>query len=37
MHEEEAYAIRHFNIFINLREEVEQISDFLVRTKILPL
>ena len=35
---EEAYATRHFStILISLSVEVEQISDFLVHAKILPL
>ena len=38
MHVEEAYATWHFStILISLRVEVAQISDFLVRAKILPL
>ena len=36
MHVEEAYATWHFSIvLISLRVEVVQISDFLVRAKIL--
>ena len=38
MHVEEAYATWYFSIIlISLRIEVEQISDFLVLAKILPL
>ena len=38
MHVEEAYATWHFSIIlISLRVEVAQISDFLVRAKIMPL
>ena len=38
MHVEEAYATWHFSlIFISLKVEVAETSDFLVHTKILPL
>ena len=38
MHEEKTYATGYFSIIlISLRVEVEQISDFLVHAKILPL
>ena len=38
MHVEEAYATWYFSIIlISLRVEVEQVSDFLVLAKILPL
>ena len=38
MHVEDAYATWYFSIIlISLRVEVEQISDFLVHAKILPL
>ena len=38
MHVEEAFATWHFSIIsISLRVEMAQISDFLVRAKILPL
>ena len=38
MHVEEVYATWHFSIIlISLRVEVAQISDYLLRAKILPL